>query len=50
MKAFRRPIEAEEVERLAGLYEHARQAGKAYEPAVKTAQTVVAADLAGSAA
>jgi len=35
--AFRRPTEGDEVDRLAGLYDRARQNGKAYEPAVKSA-------------
>jgi hypothetical protein len=35
--AFRRPVESDEVERYAGLYDRARQGGKSYEPAVKMA-------------
>ncbi|HWY74429.1 MAG TPA: DUF1587 domain-containing protein, partial [Verrucomicrobiae bacterium] len=39
--AFRRPVESDEVERYAGLYDRARQSGKAYEPAVKTALAAI---------
>ncbi|MDB6020482.1 MAG: Protein of unknown function (DUF1587)/Protein of unknown function (DUF1592)/Protein of unknown [Pedosphaera sp.] len=40
-RGFRRPVEVGEAERLLGLFDHARQKGQEFEPAVKTALTAI---------